>query len=165
MSGDLFDRDVELRNVKKLVEEQQEHILSLLADHKSTIEERIHLRSRGFGSRQLEKQYQINLEFKELAGKVVAAVENRDAEKALVVANQLLEKIEVHEQDLIIADTSPHGWLAVAKVRSNTDLPKNIRKKLEQVERDLAARRRQPDGFFKKKFGQFLGPGREPATG
>ncbi len=165
MSGDLFDRDVELCNAKKLVEEQQEHILSLLADHKSTIEERIHLRSRRFGSRQLEKQYQINLEFKELAGKVVAAVENRDAKKALVVANQLLEKIEEHEQDLIIADTSPHGWWAVAKVRSNTDLPKNIRKKLEQVERDLAARRRQPDGFFKKKFGQFSGQGREPATG
>ena len=165
VSGDLYDRDCELRSVKKLVEEQQEHILSLLADHKTKIEERIHLRSRRFGSRQLEKQYQVNLEFKEITGKVLAAVEKRDADRAQLVATELYNKLQQHEEDLIIADTSPHGWLAVAKVRSNTELPKNIRKRLEQVDRDLGARRRQPDGFVKKKFGQFSGQGGEPAVG
>ena len=165
MSGELFDRDIDLGQVKKLVEDQQEHILDLLADHKRKIEERIQYRSRRFASRQLEKQYQINVEFKELATKVVAAVERSDKDRALETGGQLLEKLEEHEQDLIIADSSPHGWLAVAKVRSNTDLPKNIRKKLEQVERDLAARRKRTDGFFKRKPLNIQGQGREPVTG
>lgn len=165
MSNELFAGEVELQQVKRLVEEQQEHILDLLADHKSKIEERIQLRSRRFGSRQLEKQYQVNLEFKELAGKIATAVERREEGKSLQLVSELVEKLEQHEQDLIIADTSPHGWLAVAKLRSNTDLPKNIRKKLDQVERDLAARRQRQDGGFKKKSFQLPNQGREPVVG
>jgi hypothetical protein len=58
----------------------------------------------------------------------------------------------VHEEDLIIADTSPHGWLAVSKVRAGQELPKSLRKKLAQVDKDLAARK---NGGFKKKPGGF----------
>ncbi len=165
VSGGLYDRGDELKEMRKLVEEQQEHIISLLQDHKVRIEERIQTRSRKFSSRQLEKQYQVNLELKELASEVVSAVQKREADKALGVATALLEKLELHEQDLIIADTSPHGWLAVAKVRSSTDLPKNIRKKLDLVERELASRRQRGDGFFKKKPFQVQGPGRELVSG
>ena len=63
--------------------------------------------------------------------------------------------MEDHEHDLIVADTSPHSWLAVAKLRSNTELPKTLRKKLAQVEKDLAHRRPQQYGGPKKKFEQF----------
>ncbi len=86
-------------------------ILDLLADHKKTIEETIQYRSRRFTSQQFEKQYQINVEFKELATKVVAAVERSDADRALETGRHLLEKLEEHEQDLIIANSSLHGWL------------------------------------------------------
>jgi len=166
VSRELYDREPELRHVRDLVEQHQEHIVGRLADHKTRIEEKLQLRTRRFGNRQLEKQYQVNLEFKELAEKVVDALSKRELERGELVAGQLLEKIELHEQDLIIADTSPHGWLAVAKVRSNTELPKHVRKKLEQVNKDLAARRTfRQDGFAKKKPFQFSGQGREPVVG
>ena len=58
---------------------------------------------------------------------------------------------------MIVADTSPHGWLAVSKLRSNTELPKHLWKKLAQVEKDLAHRRPQSSqyGGSKKKFDGF----------
>ena len=58
---------------------------------------------------------------------------------------------------MIVADTSPHGLLAVSKLRSNTELPKHLWKKLAQVEKDLAHRRPQSSqyGGSKKKFDGF----------
>ena len=66
------------------MEDQPEHILDLLEHHKLNIEEKIQVRGQKFSSRQLKKQYQVNLEFKELAGQIVAAVEKREAERVLV---------------------------------------------------------------------------------
>ena len=79
----------------------------------------------------------------------------------LWVLQLLSTKLEDHEQDLIVADTSPHGWFAVWKLRSNTDLHKHIRKKLAQVEKDLAHRKppQQQYGGPKKRFEQFLRDG------
>jgi len=161
VSRELYTRDEELQNIKRMVESQQEFVKDLLADHRNKLEEKIQNKGRRFGSKQLEKQFQVNWEFKECAQRILDAIQIGDKDKAEEVTTSLIGKLEEHEQDLIIADTSPHGWLAVAKVRSNTDLPKNIRKKLDQVERDLAARRQRHDGGSKKKFFQLQGPSRE----
>ena len=141
--------------IKKLVTSQQEIILDLLSEHRAEVDEKIQLKSRRFSSKQIEKQYQVNAEFRDLAAKITAALHASEVGRAQDVLQQLSTKLEDHEHDLIVADTSPHGWLAVAKLRSNTELPKTLRKKLAQVEKDLAHRRPQQYGGAKKKFEQF----------
>jgi hypothetical protein len=69
-------------------------------------------------------------------------------QRATDTITTLVAELEKHEEDLIIADTSPHGWLAVSKVRAGTELSKSLRKKLAQVEKELAQRK---NGGFKKK--------------
>ena len=145
-----------------MVVKQQEFIIDLLASHKTELETKLQSKSRRFGNRQIEKQYQVNLEFKELAGKVLLAIEKNDKQQARDEAELLVKNLERHEEDLIIADTSPHGWLAVAKVKANTELPKSLRKKLSQVEKDLSVRKPMRDGGAPKKFNKFSQQGQEP---
>ena len=160
-SRGLYDQPEEpVQAIKKLVTSQQEIILDLLSEHRAEVEEKIQLKSRRFSSKQIEKQYQINAEFRDLAAKITAALHASEVGRAQEVLSLLSTKLEDHEHDLIVADTSPHGWLAVAKLRSNTELPKTLRKKLAQVEKDLAHRRppqqqQQQYGGPRKKFDQF----------
>ena len=160
-SRGLYDLPEEpVQAIKKLVTSQQEIILDLLSEHRAEVEEKIQLKSRRFSSKQIEKQYQINAEFRDLAAKITAALHASEVSRAQEVLSLLSTKLEDHEHDLIVADTSPHGWLAVAKLRSNTELPKTLRKKLAQVEKDLAHRRppqqqQQQYGGPRKKFDQF----------
>ena len=157
-SRGLYDQPEEpVQAIKKLVTSHQEIILDLLSEHRA--EEKIQLKSRRFSSKQIEKQYQINTEFRELVAKITASLHASEVGRAEDVLQQLSAKLEDHEHDLIVTDNSPHGWLAVAKLRSNTELPKSLRKKLAQVEKDLAHRRpphqSQQYGGARKKFEQF----------
>jgi hypothetical protein len=77
---------------------------------------------------------------------------------------QLIKDIEKHAEDLIIADTSQFGWLAILKIRGTDELPKNIRRRLEQVEKDLAAQKNRQNGPVRKKFQAVQGAGQEPLT-
>ena len=143
--------------IKKLVTSQQEIILDLLSEHRAEVDEKIQLKARRFSSKQIEKQYHVNSEFRDLTTKITVALAANEIGRAQEVLQQLATKLEDHEHDLIVADTSPHGWLAVSKLRSHTELPKHLRKKLAQVEKDLA-HRRQPTsqyGGAKKKFDGF----------
>jgi hypothetical protein len=145
------------------VESQQEFILELLSEHKAEIDSKLQSKQRKFGNKQIEKQYEINENFKEQAEKILAKVkagENKRAEK--LIAN-LVKDIEEHGEDLVIADTSPFGWLAVAKVRAATELPKNLRKRLEQVDKDLTAQRGK-NGGARGKFSAVARQGQEPVT-
>ena len=129
VSGELTN-GVELGEIKTLVTCQQEYIVDLLSAHKSELEAKLQGQSRKFASSQLEKQNQVNLAFKEKVSRIIQAVKKNDKQLALEEAEALAAELERHEEDLIIADTSPHGWLAVAKVRAGTELPKDLRKKL-----------------------------------
>jgi hypothetical protein len=135
------DGPTKLTEVKQLVESQQDFLLTLLTEHKAQVEEKIASKSRRFASKQLEKQYQVNLGFKYLAVKIKKALKAKELKKAKRAADELVDSLDEHEQDLIIADISPHGWLAVNKLRTSADLPKEVRKKLAVVEKDLAAQK------------------------
>jgi hypothetical protein len=143
-----------------LVTTQQEVILNLLSEHKAEIDTKIQSKTRRFASKQIEKQYQVNTGFKETAQKALTALEASEVVRAGELTEALISDIERHEEDLIIADTSPHGWLAVSKIRSGQELPKTLRKKLEQVNKDLAARQH---GGFKKKPAYFSKQGESGA--
>ena len=74
-SRGLYDQPEEpVQAIKKLVTSQQEIILDLLSEHRAEVDEKIQLKSRRFSSKQIEKQYQINTEFRELVAKILAPV-------------------------------------------------------------------------------------------
>jgi hypothetical protein len=62
----------------------------------------------------------------------------------------LADQLEEHEQDLIIADSSPHGWLAVSKLRTT-----KVHKRLAAGERDLAQQKQKKYEGPGKKFSRF----------
>jgi hypothetical protein len=161
VSRDLYVEDKpKIQEIKQLVESSQEFMYDLLKEHKEEIEEKLTTKSRRFASKQLEKQFQVNLKFKELVAKVQQALNNKEVKKAKKVTKELADAIEEHEQDLLIADISPHGWLAVSKLRNSSDLPKNIRKKLALIEKDLDAQKAKYGGA-KKKFSSVPAAGQE----
>ena len=75
--------------IKKLVTSQQEIILDLLSEHRAEVDEKIQLKSRRFSSKQIEKQYQVNAEFRDLAAKITAALHASEVGRAQDVLQQL----------------------------------------------------------------------------
>ncbi len=54
-------------------------------------------------------------------------------------------------------DTSPNGWLAVAKLRNRSELSDELRRKLEKVDKEI--RRSRSYGGAQKKFSKFQNHG------
>ncbi len=154
-----------MRHIQQLVEKQQDYLVDLLADHKAELEEKLNTRARRFSSKPIEKQFHINSGFKDLATKAQLALEAGEVQRAKDTVDALLHQLEEHEENLIIADSSPHGWLAVSKLRTHTELPKNVRKKLAQVEKELDGRRPRPrPPGLRRQPGQFSREGQEVLT-
>jgi hypothetical protein len=147
-SRELLREQDKIDEVAAIIASERENILAILANHKAELESKLQTKTRKFSCRQIDKQFQVNVEFRELACKTLQALEAGEVQRATGVCKKLLEDIDKHAEDLIIADQSPHGWLAVAKVRSGQELSKSTRKKLAQVEKDLANRK---TGGFKRK--------------
>ncbi len=117
---------------------------------------RLQTKTRRFSSKPLERQFEVNSNFKELTCKALAALKRGNKKKVKVLLRRLRDGITEHEEDLIIADTSPNGWLAVAKLRGRTELPEDLRKKLERVDKELW--RSRSYGRTAKKSGPVPGP-------
>ena len=82
-SRGLYDQPEEpVQAIKKLVTSQQEIILDMLSEHRAEVDEKIQLKSRRFSSKQIEKQYQINTEFRELVAKITAALHASEVGRA-----------------------------------------------------------------------------------
>jgi Zn-dependent M16 (insulinase) family peptidase len=154
VSRELYSEPVQLESFKKEVASQHEYLVELIKEHKTQVDEKLATKGRKFASKQIEKQYQVNFTFKELTTKIQQAHAVKDYEKAEEAADDLADKLEEHAQDLIIADTSPHGWLAVNKLRHSTELPKAVRKRLAAVEKELASKKSK-NGGPRRKFQQF----------
>ena len=77
-------------------------------------------KGRRFASRQIEK---LNGGFLDLASKSLQYAKNREGSRTVKYLEELVQQLETHKEDLLIADASPHGWLAVSKLRSTKELP------------------------------------------
>jgi len=161
VSRELLRGEEPVVEIARLVRGQQEVLLDLLKDHKEEVDTKLQARTRKFASKQLEKQYELNCSFLDLANKAQASVDGRDGERASLHLGELVKQLNQHEEDLLIADASPHGWLAVSKIRSTKELPKNLRKRLAAVDKQLSSQREKGDGGFKKKFQQLPGPSQQ----
>jgi len=147
--------------VQKFVESQQELLYQWLKEHKAEVDEKLQVKARRFNSKPIERQFHLNAGYKEHVTKILAALHAGEVNRAKELAEDLEGQLTQHEEDLIIADTSPHGWLAVARLRRGSDLPKSLRKRLDQVDKELSAQRKD-GGSFKKKPGQFSREDKQP---
>jgi len=162
VSGELYRKDEEqVRRFTEIIEGQQNTIINLLTEHRAEIDSKLVQKQRRFQSKQIEKQYEINSEFREVALRIKSALVENEPRRAETSVDKLLELLERHEEDLLIADVSPHGWLAVAKIRGTKELPKSIRRRLEQVDRELASQKKQY-GQTRRRGGGFHRDGQEP---
>jgi hypothetical protein len=143
--------------VPKLIQKQQDFLVELLADHKQEVEAKLQTKQRRFTSKPLEKQYDVNGEFKELTEKALSALKRGNDKRVKSTLKKLKKKITEHQEDLVIADTSPNGWLAVARLRNRSELSEDLRKKLDRVDKEIW--RSRSYGGAKKKFGKFQGQG------
>jgi len=163
VSRELYRGEEAVGEIAKLVKTQQDVLLDLLAEHKEEVESKLQQKGRKFSNRQLEKQNEVNSGFLELAKKAQACVQGGEVKRAGKHLEELVQLLEAHEQDLLIADASPHGWLAVSKIRSTKELPKNLRKRLAEVDRQLSSQKDRPqDGAPKRKPPGFQGAGAGP---
>lgn len=163
VSRELLRGEEQIGEIAKIVKDQQEVLLDLFREHKEEVDSKLQSRARKFGSRQIEKQFELNLGFLELARKSLVSVQNGRTRRAERTLEDLIQQLESHEEDLQIADASPHGWLAVNKLRSTKELPKSLRKRLAEVDRQLSSQReRGYDGGFKKKPDRLPGEGQGP---
>jgi len=141
--------------VPKLIQEQQDFLVELLSDHKQEVESKLQSKQRRFSSKPLEKQYDVNGEFKELAEKALSELKRGNEKRVKTTLKKLKKRIKEHQEDLLIADTSPNGWLAVARLRNRSELPEDLRKKLDRVDKEIWRSRNY--GGPKKKFTKFQG--------
>ena len=148
-SRSLFNEE-EVRGVPQLIKQQQDFLVELISDHKQEIDAKLQARQRRFTSKPLEKQAAVTAGFQELVAKALAALKRGHKKKTKAVLKQLRDRLEEHQQDLVIADTSPNGWLAVAKLRNKSDLPDDLRKKLERVDKDIWRSKNYGEGAQKK---------------
>ena len=164
VSRDLLEPEAAPRVVRRIFESQQEVLYKWLEDHKAEVEEKLQARTRRFSNKQIEKQFQVNSGFRDLASKVLVALEAGEVARAREVAETLERQLEEHEEDLIIADSSPHGWLAVARIRRGKELPKALRKRLDAVNKELSSLSlsHQDGGRVAKKPGPFFHKSAEP---
>jgi hypothetical protein len=161
-SRELYREEDKVEKIANLVHSQQDFILDLISEHKAEVDSKLQTKTRKFQSRQIEKQYEINNGFKDLVEKALSKLKQRDLRHVEKLLEQLVKDIEKHAEDLIIADTSQFGWLAVSKIRGTEELPKNIRRRLEQVEKDLASQKNRQNGQARRKFPTVQGAGQEP---
>jgi hypothetical protein len=162
VSRELLRGEENVEEIAKIVKNQQEVLLGLFQEHKEEVDGKLQSRGRRFASKQLEKQYELNSGYLELAKKSLTAVQNREESRAIKNLEELVQQLESHEEDLLIADASPHGWLAVSKLRSTKELPKGIRKRLAEVDRLLSSQKERSDGQPKKKFAGVRAEGAGP---
>jgi hypothetical protein len=138
--------------VPDLIKAQQDFLVELISDHKQEVEAKLQSKQRRFSSKALEKQYEISAGYKEEVEKALKSVRNDNKKRAKNILKKLKKQIAEHQEDLVIADISPNGWLAVSKLRNRTELPDSLRKKLEKVDKEI---------FFAKKYG---GPAKKKFT-
>ena len=156
VSRELLRGEEPVAEIARIVTAQQTVLLDLFKEHKEEVDTKLQQKGRRFGNRQLEKQFELNNGFLDLARKGLNSVNSGEARRAAKHLEELVQQLESHEEDLLIADASPHGWLAVSKLRSTKELPKGIRKRLAEVDRQLSTQKdKGGDGKFAKKPGGF----------
>jgi hypothetical protein len=144
-----------VKGQKSLLYEQEKSLSELFVDHKQELESLVH-QKRNFRQKPLQKQYEFNETVLSELYKVKKYLKKGDCTRSISLLKSTLEKLEEKSEDLQIADQSPFGWLAVSMVRKKTELPKDLQKRLEKVNKQLEFRTKvQRGGHYRPKYGRY----------
>ena len=91
------------------------------------------------------KQYEVNENFAFIAKSCLDALEKGKLKKAEEHLKDLNEELEEHNDDIIAADLSKHGWLTATRLKNKSGISKNLLKRLEK-EDDAIDRWRRKEG-------------------
>ena len=121
---------------RTLLSEQEKNLEDLVISHKKEIEELVQsdkTEKKILKKKALQKQFEFAEEIKKDLVKIKKCVKKKKSDKALDCLDSLIEKVQEKAEDIQIADSSPHGWLAVNLIRNKSNLPKDLQKKLDKV--------------------------------
>ena len=79
--------------------------------------------------------------FIRIAKKLQKALDKQQIHLAKNLAEDLLNDLEEHQEDLIAADLSRNGWLTVARIRNRCSLSENILREIEKADDQIDNRR------------------------
>ena len=85
-------------------------------------------------------------------------IKKKKNDKAYDEIKEIVKTIETICEDLVIADSSKHGWLTVYKLRgSDTTIPSDVQKKVEKIETRLDREKttRKEYGEKKKPYSRY----------
>ena len=124
-------------SLSQLLNKQQEYVYDLINQHKEKIDDLLVEKNRNFRSKGLEKQYIFNKKIITKAKKLKKNLKKEKVSRALSCVRDLIELCEEHADDLMIADSSRHGWLTVHQLRGPERLPGDLQKKVEKIDSRL----------------------------
>ena len=147
-----FENEGDLGDFKKILREQEKHIYDLIVDHKEEVKELVAEKQRRFRQKPLQKQFElIETVLKDLK-KIKKLIKKKKYDKAQDYLESLTDLLEEKAEDIQIADSSPHGWLAVNIVRNRSSLPKDLQKKVDKVNSRLDKSRKPQQHQYKRPY-------------
>ena len=119
--------------MKNLVLNKFQEVSQTITEQKEELEEKVTKSSIKFAQKPLEKQFDVKRSILSLNLRVQKALK-KDYKKAKKLVREEEELLLEHEEDLLIADSSQHGWLTVSKIRDKKFLNSSLVKKIAQVD-------------------------------
>ena len=129
-----------------MLQDQQEYIHDLINSHKEEVGELVSPRSQTFRNKGIEKQFLYNMKVSTKLKKVKSLLKKQKLNRALESVRDLLKLVEDHNDDLLIAENSRHGWLTVHQLRGGSSLSSDLQKKVEKIDSRLDKSRQQQRG-------------------
>jgi len=132
-------KSVPIEQVEKLLQDQQSNLLDIISNHKDEIDSLVSSKKHNFKKPGIGKQFDWNNKIERLVKKALKkGVKKENYKKARDLLEEVLDLISDKQEDLMVADSSRHGWLTVACVRNTaSDLPTELQKRIEKVESRL----------------------------
>lgn len=130
-------------SITKLLDKQQEQVFDIIEEHKEKLDRVIEEKGLNFKSKAIGKQYAFNADVLQKLNKIKKLLKKEKTKKGLSLLRDVIDDLEDKAEDLIIADSSRHGWLTVKELRGDKSLSSKIQDKVEKIDKRLDKLRSQ----------------------
>ena len=128
-----FDNETGISNFHDLLKQQEEHLCDLMLDHKQEVVSLVKEKTKNFRKKPLQKQFEFLDELYQILDKAKKYLKKEKVDEALTLVHRCSERLKDKKEDLLVADQSPHGWLAVSLLQEGSDLPRGTQRKLDKI--------------------------------
>ena len=130
-------------SIRDLLNEQQEYLHELIVQHKEEVEEIVCAKVRNFRNKGIEKQFTFNEKVLSDLKKIKKLYKKKRhiGDKL----KEIVKLLEDHAEELLVADSSRHGWLTVHQLRGNQNLSSELLKKVDKIDNRLDKQKPQND--------------------